>query len=86
MTDAGRDAVGVRILGIEHVDPALQRLGQPGLAGPPGAQHPADDDALFPGLGHAGPQVGQDAPLEHLGHLVGHAGNGVDHLVPQAGR
>ena len=78
---AGGHAVG--IVGVERVDSTLERLGQPGLAGAPGAQHPADDDALLSGLGHAGAQVGQDGAVEHLGHLVGHAGNGVDHLVPQ---
>ena len=64
-------------------DPA-RGLGQPRLAGAPGAQDAADDDAaLLARLGHAGAQVGQDAPLEHLGHLVGHAGDGVDHLVAE---
>ena len=66
----------------ERVDAVLQGLGQPGLAGPPGAQHAAGDDAaLLARLGHAGAQVGQDAALEHLGHLVGDAGDGVDDLV-----
>ena len=36
--------------------------------------------ALAP-LGHPPLQVGGDGPLEHVGHLVGHAGDGVDHLV-----
>ena len=79
---AGGHAVGI-VASSNSVDPPLKRLGQPGLAGAPGPQHPAHDDALFPGFGHACAQVGQDAPIEHLGHLVGHTGNGVDHLVPQ---
>ena len=42
-------------------------------------------DSAMPGA-----QVGQDAALEHLGHLVGDAGDRVDDLVPdradEAGR
>ena len=55
---------------------------RPGLAHPPGADHPAGDDAreLAP-LGHPALQVGDDGPLEHVGHLVGNAGDGVDDLV-----
>ena len=34
-----------------------------------------------PAVGHADTQVRQDAALEHLRHLVGDAGDGVDHLV-----
>ena len=49
------------------------------LALAPGAQHPADDHLAVPGpVG----QVGQDGPLEHLLHLVGHARHRVDDLVP----
>ena len=66
---------------VERVDALLEGLGQARLAGAPGAQDPAGDDALLPRLGHAGAQVGQDGPLEHLGHLVGHARDRVDDLV-----
>ena len=70
-------------VGVERVDAVLEGLGQPGFARPPRAQHAAGDDArLLARLGHAGAQVGQDAALEHLGHLVGDAGDGVDDLVP----
>ena len=70
-------------VGVERVDAVLEGLGQAGFARPPGAQHPAGDDArLLARLGHAGAQVGQDAALEHLGHLVGDARDGVDDLVP----
>ena len=55
----------------------------PDSLAPQRAQHPAGDDALLAGLGHAGAQVGQDGAVEHLGHLVGDAGDGVDDLVPQ---
>ena len=37
--------------------------------------------AMTPVSPAAGPQVGQDGPLEHVLHLVGHAGHGVDDLV-----
>ncbi len=68
---------------VEDIDATLQRLGQTGLAGPPGPKHPAHNDALFTGSGHAGAQVRQDGPVEHLGHLVGDAGYRVDDLVAE---
>ena len=67
---------------VERVDAVLERLGQTRLARAPGAQHAAGDDALLARFGHAGAQVGQDGALEHLGHLVGDARDGVDDLVP----
>ncbi len=73
--DAGRD-------GVELVDVVGQGLGQPRLAHAPGPDDPAGDDpgGLAP-VGHALDQVGGDGPFEHVGHLVGDAGHGVDHLV-----
>ena len=59
-----------------------QGVGQTRFAHPPGAEHPADDDpGRLPVLGHPPLDIRQDPPLEHVGHLIGHAGNGVDHLV-----
>ena len=82
-----RDVTG----GVQRVDAVLQGFGQTGLTGAPRAQHAAGDDAaLLTRLGHAGAQIGQDAAFEHLGHLVGDAGDRVDDLVPdradEAGR
>ena len=63
---------------VEHPQPRVEQLGHARLALAPRAQHPADDH-----LPHAGPgrQVGQHGPLQHLLHLVRHAGHRVDHLV-----
>ena len=66
---------------VERVDAALQGFGQPRLTRPPRPEDPAGDDRLLASRGHPGPQVGQDRSLEHLGHLVRHAGHRVDDLV-----
>ena len=65
----------------------IEPLVEPALALAPHPQHPAGDHRRL-----AGPpaQVGQHGALEHLLHLVGHAGHGVDdpiaHRADQPGR
>jgi hypothetical protein len=66
---------------VQGVDPRLERLGETRLARSPGAQDAAHDDRLVAVVRHPLPEVGQDGTLEHVGHLVGDAGHGVDHLV-----
>ena len=56
-------------------------LGETGLARPPRAQHPTRDHRGLPRVALTGQEVGQDRAFEHVGHLVGHAGHGVDHLL-----
>ena len=56
----------------------VEPLVEPALALAPRPQHAADDHRR---LAAAAPQVGQHGPLDHLLHLVRHAGHGVDDLV-----
>jgi len=50
--------VVVFLIGIEGIDPSLQRLGQTGLARPPGPQHSADDDREPSSPGDCGERSG----------------------------
>ena len=68
--------------GVERRDAWGDQLAEPDSLGPPRAEHPAGDDPLVAGLGLAPAQVGEHGPGEHVGQLVGDAGQRVDHLVP----
>ena len=63
---------------VELGDDVVEALVEPALALAPRAQHPAERS---PPARRCAEQVGQHRPLEHLLHLVRHAGHGVHHLV-----
>ena len=72
---------GIAPGGVSAAIRGARQLGQARLAVPPGAHHPAHDDRHVSLFGHPALQVGEDGAGEHLVHLVGDAGQGVDDLV-----
>ena len=68
---------------VELGDHRIEALVEPALALAPRAQRAADD---HPGLAGAPTEVGQHRALDHLLHLVRHAGHRVDDLVDAVDR